>query len=234
MHQVEISQEVIQRVLARRGRMNLFDRLEPAKTAFVVIDMQNAFCRPEAAVDVPAARGIVPNINALATRLRDAGGDVVWVTTEIVFRRGRSEWDNFFDTFVSAAAREATIAQLAPGSAGVELWPELDATLEDLYLVKKRYSAFAPSSSHLERVLRSRGIENVLIGGTKTNVCCETTGRDAFDLDFRVVLVSDCTAALSDREHLAALETFLQQFGDVLTAEEVAARLSEGPSGPGP
>ncbi|MFP6690185.1 MAG: isochorismatase family protein, partial [Alphaproteobacteria bacterium] len=69
------------------------------------------------------------------------------------------------------------------------------------------------------------GMENVLIAGTKTNVCCESTARDAMQLDFRVVLVSDCCAALSDDEHRASLETVIQQFGDVMTAEEVLAAL---------
>lgn len=69
--------------------------------------------------------------------------------------------------------------------------------------------------------MRSRGIETLLIAGTKTNVCCETTARDAFDMDFNVVVVSDCCAALSDREHQATLESIIQQFGDVLATDEV-------------
>ena len=69
-------------------------------------------------------------------------------------------------------------------------------------------------------MLRNYGIDTILIAGTKTNVCCESTGRDAMMLDFKVVMVSDCCAALSDDEHLATLETFIQQFGDVMTGNE--------------
>ena len=58
------------------------------------------------------------------------------------------------------------------------------------------------------------------IGGTKTNVCCEATGRDAMMMDFNTVMVSDCLAALSDEEHRASLETFIQQFGDVYNHKE--------------
>lgn len=68
-------------------------------------------------------------------------------------------------------------------------------------------------------------IDTVLITGTKTNICCESTARDAMMLDFKVVMVSDCLAALSDHEHQAALENIIQQFGDVLTRQEVVARL---------
>ena len=79
-------------------------------------------------------------------------------------------------------------------------------------------------------MLRGYGIDNVLIAGTKTNICCEATGRDAMMLDFNVVMVSDCLAALSDDEHLATLETFIQQFGDVMTGEEALAVLRNRPN----
>ena len=82
----------------------------------------------------------------------------------------------------------------------------------------------------MESLLRDEGIDTILIAGTKTNVCCESTGRDAMMLDFKVVMVSDCCAALSDDEHLAALETFIQQFGDVMTAAEVIACVSAAKS----
>ncbi len=72
------------------------------------------------------------------------------------------------------------------------------------------------------------GIDTVLIAGTKTNVCCESTARDAMMLDFKVVMLSRiCCAALSDDEHRATLETIIQQFGDVMTAGEVVARLTQ-------
>jgi ureidoacrylate peracid hydrolase len=83
-------------------------------------------------------------------------------------------------------------------------------------------------------VLRGLGIDTVLIAGTKTNVCCEATARDAMMLDFKVVMVSDCCAALSDDEHRASLETIIQQFGDVLTGEEVLARLDGRSNVPAP
>ena len=76
--------------------------------------------------------------------------------------------------------------------------------------------------------MRSFGIDTVLIAGTKTNVCCEATARDAMMLDFKVVMVSDCCAALSDDEHRATLENMIQQFGDVMTADEVLERLRAG------
>jgi len=65
----------------------------------------------------------------------------------------------------------------------------------------------------------------LLIAGTKTNVCCESTARDAYMLDYRVVMLSDCTATSSDEEHAAALNTFQLYFGDVMTVDEVTVRM---------
>jgi ureidoacrylate peracid hydrolase len=65
-----------------------------------------------------------------------------------------------------------------------------------------------------------------LIAGTKTNVCCESTARDAMMLDFKTVMLSDCCAALSDDEHRATLENIFQQFGDVSTADEALRKLT--------
>ena len=223
MHETKIRREILDRVLARRGRIHWFDVLEPAKTALVVVDMQNTFCEPGAPAEVPCSRGIVGNINALTGELRAGGVPVIWVLHANTHHGRRSDWDLFFNYVVADEVRQQTIESLAPGRQ--EVWRELTTSPQDLTIIKNRYSALIAGSSTLERVLRNLGIDTVLIAGTKTNVCCEATARDAMMLDFKVVMVSDCCAALSDEEHQASLETIIQQFGDVLTLDEVLARL---------
>lgn len=220
-----ISQHIIDRVVARRGRLHIFDTLEPARTAMVVVDMQKTFCEPGAPAEVPASRSIVKAINRLATGLRAAGGTVVWCTHANVGVGNNSDWRNFFDHFVSDEIRTRTIESLSPGGSGQAIWHELDVNDGDLKLFKNRYSALVPGSSQLERMLRSLDIDTLLICGTKTNICCESTARDAMMMDFKVVMVSDGTAALSDEEHQAALDNIIQQFGDVLSVEEILERL---------
>jgi ureidoacrylate peracid hydrolase len=215
MHPVEIRKEIVERVVARRGKLHLFDRLEAKKTALLVIDMQNAFVAPGAPVEVPAARGIVAEINRLAHALRARGMPVIWVMHENA--RDGSDWDGFFGAFVSDRGKAASA--LSAGAEMQKLWPELEAAPQDLRVPKNRYSAF--TRSEFEKTLRQQGIDTLLIAGTKTNVCCECTARDAMMLDFKVVLLSDCTAALSDEEHRATLENVIQQFGDVRSAQEV-------------
>jgi ureidoacrylate peracid hydrolase len=224
MHPVSIRPEIIARVLARRGRVDWFDRLDPARTALLVIDMQTAFCAPGAPAEVPLARAIVPAINALTAELRNRGCPVIWVVHANTSRDGRSDWSLFFNHVVGEAVRERTMAALAPGQQTI--WEELEVSPQDHTVIKNRYSALIAGSSQLERLLRSLGIDTVLIAGTKTNVCCESTARDAMMLDFKTVLLSDCCAALSDDEHRAALENIYQQFGDVLTADEALRKLA--------
>ena len=230
MHDVEIRQEIVDRVLARRNRYHLFDSLDPDKTALVIVDMQNTFVEEGAPAEVPASRGICDAINGLTAELRDLGVKVIWVTHANNTDGRNNDWAGFFDHFVDAEIRQKTIESLAPGKHGQEIYPTLEVADGDLQVIKNRYSALIQGSSQLERVLRGFGVSNVLIAGTKTNVCCEATGRDAMMLDFNVVMVSDCLAALSDEEHRASLETFIQQFGDVMTVDEVVAILKNRPN----
>ena len=223
VHPVTIRKEIADRVLARRGRYHLFDRLDPARTALVAIDMQNTFCAPGAPAEVPAAREIVAPINALTASLRALGVPVIWLLHANERVGGKSDWELFFDTIVADDVREKTMESLIPAKQSV--WDGLLTSPADRMVLKNRYSALIPGSSPLERVLRDLGTDTILIAGTKTNVCCESTARDAMMLDFKVVLVEDCCAALSDEEHRSALENIIQQFGDVMTAEEVLARL---------
>jgi ureidoacrylate peracid hydrolase len=225
MHNVTVRQEIIDRVMVRRGRHHLFDALNPARTALVVIDMQNMFCEPGAPAEVPASRGICDNINRLCSEVRQLSGLVIWITSATTFANGRSDWEMFLNNFVSEDVRRNRGNYMSPGGHGEQLWHELDRQEGDLHIRKNRYSALTPGSSTLQRVLASHDIRNVLIAGTKTNICCESTGRDAMMLDHQVVMVEDCCAALSDEEHRSALENMIQQFGDVMTADEVVAVL---------
>jgi ureidoacrylate peracid hydrolase len=223
MHNVTVRQEIVDRVLQRRGRYHLCDRLDPARTALVVIDMQSTFCAPGGPAEVAVARTIVESINNLTAQLRPLGVAVIWVLHANNRIGEKSDWELFFNYIVADDVKQRTIDSLSPGRQDV--WDDLVVGPKDHTIVKNRYSAFISGSSGLERLLRSIGVDTVLIAGTKTNVCCESTARDAMMLDFKTVMVEDCCAALSDDEHRAALENIIQQFGDVMTSEEAVARL---------
>ncbi len=106
----------------------------------------------------------------------------------------------------------------------------LDVRPDGLKVKKIKYSAFALKSSGLDAQLRSQGIDTILIAGTLTNVCCESTARDAMMLDYKVTMISDANATLTDDEHAASLNTFMMFFGDVMSTKELVARIV-GPGG---
>ena len=222
MHPFQLSPEVIARAAARRGKVHPFDDLDPARTALVVIDMQNGFMKPGVANALcPMAERIVPNVNRLASGLRASGGKVFWVQNthlpEVL-----DSWSVMYDT-LTPEKRQARIDAMSPGTEGHQFWHALDIQPEDEIVPKYRYSAFIQGSSDLEARLRAGGYDTVLICGTVTNTCCESSARDAMMLNFRTVMVSDGNAAQNDAEHAASLTAFYLIFGDVMTSDELLA-----------
>jgi len=225
MHPVDIPEHALARALRRRGgRRHARDRIEAGRTALLVIDMQEGFLGDSAGVPAPAARAIVPTIDRLAAAMRAAGGTVVWVTIELP-ADARDTWSSFLANFFDESGRETLMASLGPGGSGLALWPELDPREGDWYAVKSRFSPFIEGASDLEPRLRAAEIDTVVVTGTLSHVCCEATARDAMMRNFGVVFVADANAAPTDEDHRAALSNVVQIAGDVMTAEEVIARL---------
>jgi len=218
MHKIAIPQSVVDRVIARRGREHIHDDLDPARTALVVVDMQNAFMLPGVAHALCLeAQEIVPNINRVAQAVRETGGAVVWIQTAYTDET-RTDWSAYYDLSKPEQNKKRAEA-LARGSKGYQLWDRLDAAPDDIYVEKNRFSAFIQNSSNLAEVLRARNIDTILVTGTVTNVCCESTARDAMMCNFKTVMVSDGNAATCDEDHNASLAAFYLTFGDVMSTD---------------
>ena len=218
MHKLTISQSVIDRVVARRGREHVFDNVEPAKTALIVVDMQNAFMLPGVAHSLcPMAEKIVPNINRLAEAVRATGGTVVWIKTTFTPEVLQS-WSTYYEMATPQQGRKR-IEALTADSKGHELWATLDVRSGDLTVEKNRFSAFIQGSSELATILCARGLDTLLITGTVTNVCCESTARDAMMLNFKTIMITDGNAANTDEDHNAALSNFYLTFGDIMSTD---------------
>lgn len=209
---------------ARRGRRHAFERLDPRRTALVVVDMVAFFAEQN-----PYVRGIVANINALARALRAAQGTVAWVLPAHTSPPS-PRMVEFYGP--EMAARYATSA--GPGPLPERLWPALAARPDDVWVEKSSASAFFPGRSPLPDVLAARGMDTVLITGTVTSVCCESSARDASTLGHRVVMVADGNADGRDAAHNATLRTIYRSFGDVRPTAEVLEILGLGGPVPGP
>lgn len=209
-HAWRIEEREYARQEARRGRRHAYTTLVPDRTALVVIDMVPFF-----ALENAYTRGIVPNIARLATALRTAGGTVAWVLP------GAAEPSPVTDEFFGPETAETFRRSGGEGPLRSRLWHEFEVDDADLLVEKTASSAFFPGHSPLSDLLKSRDIETVLITGTVTNVCCESSARDASTLAYRVIMVADANAARRDEDHNATLYTIYRTFGDVRTTDEV-------------
>ena len=205
MHKVDIPKWAVDRVIERRGSAHPYADLDPARTALIVVDLQNEFMVDGVAHALcPMAVEIVPNVNRLAAAVRRTGGRVVWI---------KNTHDPAWLTMYAKMRPEKVakrIESMSEGSIGHQVYPELDMKPADMVVQKWRFSAFLPESSDLAVRLRAAGCDTVLITGTVTNICCESSARDAMMMNFHTIMVSDGNAALSDEEHNASLDQLLR------------------------
>jgi ureidoacrylate peracid hydrolase len=229
MHEIKLSPDMVARVTKRRGgKLHAIDRLDPAKTALIVIDMQNVWVKKGLPAYTPYCEGIVPNINRLAAAMRDAGGSVWWVRA-IYGDDAPRTWSAYME-FLSPEFLGDMLAALTEGADGAALWHELDIQPDDQQVIKRRFSALIQGSSDLGERLHAAGIDTIIITGTATNVCCESTARDAFMLNYRTLVVSDANATVSDEAHNAALNALFVRFADVFTTDDVVDLLAAAPA----
>jgi len=215
MHQAAIHPDVVIRAEQRRGGLRVFDSLNPVRTAHVVVDLQNGFMAPGEIAEIGAAREIVANVNRISAALRAAGGLVVYIqnTFDPV---AVASWSTFFEHFCSPERRRRMIETFSPGAFGHALWPGLDVLPEDLKVQKRRFGAFAPGASDLHAILQARDIDTLIVTGAATQVCCESTARDAMMLNYKVFFIADGNATFNDDEHNATLSAMAHTFCDVI------------------
>lgn len=227
LHRISLPDYVAERVRSRRGGEPAFASLTPKRTALVVVDLQNGFMAPGQPAEMPTARAIVPNVNRLAAATRAAGGTVVWIknTYDAEAAMTWSVWRGHFATGEWGQRMEQAFT---PGDPGYEIYGDLDVQPDDLVIPKRRFSALVQGSSTLDTVLRQQGIDTLLIVGTATNVCCESTIRDGMMMNYKCIMVSDANACRTDEEHNATLATVAILFGDVRPTDEVITMLATG------
>lgn len=197
----------------------------PSKTALVVVDMQVAFLKQgEGHAFVASAVETVPTINRLTQAMRRAGGTVIWLKNI-----HDEETERGWTTMCAKAGPEGVArraAALGPDRPGHALWPELEVEPGDPVVVKRRFSAFVQGSSNLEEILRGAGIDTLIFAGTTTDVCVESSARDAMMLDYEVIVVSDATSAITEHGHQASLKILGRNFAEVTDSETILRRIA--------
>lgn len=203
-----------------------------AKTALLIIDMSNDFLKPGFPMELPEGRDMIPHLNRLAQACRARSIPVIYTTH--AHRPEGGDMGRMGDIFRNV--REGRM--LRAGTEGVEIYPDIAPQAGDYLIEKRRYSAF--QSTDLELILRHKGIDTIIIGGVASNICCESTAREAFFKDFKVIFLSDGNATfdLPDRgwgripkEEVQryVLTTLAWGFGRVAAIDEVLAELEATP-----
>lgn len=202
------------------------ERIEPSKTALIVVDMQHDFLEfPSLAAR--AAQIILPNLRRAIAFCRQNGIRIVYTTH--VHRHDGTD----LGLFAISSPKIASGAILADGSPGAEIHPAIAPLPGDIVIKKHRFSAFY--GTDLEIVLRGLGVDAVVIAGVTTENCCHATARDAFFRDYKVVFLSDATGApdyldvgqggMSGAEvHQATLVVLSNSTADVLSTDDFLAR----------
>lgn len=227
MHKIEIPEAILARSRGIRGERDLlYPVVDPKRTAHVVVDLQNGFMREGAPVEVPVAREIVDNVNAITGALRAAGGHVIYL--RFTYVEGEPfPWTHWYGHVLKPEESAKMKRDFAPGAPDHALWPTLDVQPGDPIVDKSRYSGLVPGTSNLDEVLAALDIETVIITGTVTNCCCESTARDAMQRDFKVIFVTDGNAALTDAEHNATLSSMVALFADLQSTEQLLKTLAD-------
>ena len=206
---------------------SLAEKLKPGHTALLVVDMQNDFCATGGLIskdgrDITAAQALGKRLPAFISKARQAGVMVVFIrcvyTTE----------QNFYlsDVCLEQAARKrkggyTRIPVCRDGEWEGDYYGDVRPQPGDVVVSKHRYNAF--HNTDLDLILRSNGIRTVALTGVVTNVCVETTAREAFVRDYYVVAVDDGCAAYIEADHIASLSNIDRFFGEVATIKQVSA-----------
>jgi ureidoacrylate peracid hydrolase len=199
------------------------ERLQAGRTALLVVDVQNDFCHPEGAfakkkADTSLVEPAIGRLTPFIDQCRRFAVPIVFVKTI------HSEWTDSASWLERFGGKGREFLVCRENSWGAEFY-RVEPGRTDCVVVKHRFSGF--SRTDLDLILRSRGIETLLVAGVVTNVCVETTARDGFNLDYRIILVEDCCGPYFAEEHAATLRNISRYFGTVSDSGEIVGILEE-------
>lgn len=193
------------------------ERWDPRWSCLLVVDVQNDFVSQKGSCaqrgdNVNAAEAMVPKLVCFIEEARRVSLPIVYVKSI------HSEWTDA-PSWVYRKSQEKTLNTCREGSWGAEFYDGISPLPEERVVIKHRYSAFI--NTDLNTVLKAKDIQSVLVTGVATNVCVETTARDAYMFDYYVTMVEDCAAAYDPKLHETTLENIRRHFGLVASSEEI-------------
>lgn len=193
-------------------------RFVPHLTALLLTDVQNVYILPKAPIHIPAAVRMLPKLKALLDKCREAG-------MLIIYTRQLHTYPGLYGEVRAEDFEAPGVPYMREGAKWSEVHDAVQPRPEEIVLKKYRYSAFF--GTPLELILKEHKIDTVIITGIATNVCCDSTARDAFFRDFRVIFTSDCTATFDDVTQQVTLQTMDLLFGTVASSDQIVANIDQ-------
>ncbi len=205
-------------------------KIDPKKTALLVIDMTNEFIKEGAPLEVPQGRKMIPKLKKVIEVCRSRNIPVIY--TVHVHRKDGVDMGLMKELWEPIRMGLVHV----PGSEGVKIYEEISPKDGDIIIEKHRYSAFY--GTDLDIILRNLNIDTLIITGVVTNFCCESTARDAMFRDYKVIFLSDCNAAFDmpdlgfgavsyEEVQKVVCSTIAMGFGEVMSSEILLMRLSQ-------
>jgi ureidoacrylate peracid hydrolase len=205
---------------------SLREKVDPGHCALLLVDVQNDFCAEGGAMhreghDVTLVQQMLPRLERLLDSARAAKVKCVWIRN--IYNSGPNHY--LSEVWLEQAQRRRNGAYVKFPVCEAGEWNgdfyRIRPRPDEVIVSKHRFGAF--EGTDLDLILRSNGIRTVIIAGVATNVCCETTARQAFLKDYYVVFSSDCNATFTQAAHDATLANIDLFFGEVATGDEIAA-----------
>jgi len=213
--------EGVKSFLKAIGRKDPVFKINPKTSALLVIDMQRDFLCEGAPLEGYKCRDIVFNVKKLIEFSRENDIPVLWAIH--VHSPHGGDMGLMEDMWPKTGPKGGGLVK---GKAGAEIYDGLPRPLDSEVVIEKhRYSAFFQTD--LELHLRRLGVDTLIITGMHTNICCQTTARDGFMRDFKIVFVSDGVASFTPELHKAGLVDIAVAFGRVLSTEEVIKEMGK-------
>jgi ureidoacrylate peracid hydrolase len=183
-------------------------KLDVKHSALLVVDMQNFFLDPKSPTFAEGGLAILPRVKKLIQAFRSAKRPVIY-TAHVHAPDGSDA--GIMKWWWQGMCKE--------GTPEAEIHPRIAPRPSEKVVKKHRYSGFYHTD--LETILRGLKLKDLVISGTMTNLCCESTARDAYYRDYRVFFLLDGTGTVSEEYHLATLKNLAYGFAYVTTTQEI-------------
>ncbi len=184
--------------------------INPKQTALLIIDMQNDFVEEGAIFEVPKIRKNLNSYKAFIDFCREKGATIIYT---------RHCYDPKQNPIEARLFPELKRGGLRKETRGWQIYDVLKPEKNDTVINKTRYDAFYDTK--LDNILRSKKINTLIITGTMTEVCCESTARSAMFRDYKILFCDDLTYTFSQKTHKHTLKVIASHFGDVTIASKI-------------